>query len=664
MRTAIVGHRGVGKSSLLKRVGSYYRSVGREVLLLDLDHEIEKRSGESVSDIFARDGEVVFREIERRVFAEIDKETANETRDVFLVLGGGFDPSLLSENWSVLWVRRTSDNSGRVFLDRPRLNKGLTSAEEYVERYRMRQPRFASRADEVLWLDEGLETEDEAERFFFLNRRFLQESDSSESSLKTYAHGQLGAVSVLMQASLTLLPENLKTEEAFKRWSMPRLHWGLRWFELRDDLLSPEQMAWACQYLPEKQILMSFRDPSRTEKTRSLVLSRELSFDWPLERGECSWGEPRILSLHERREGESITEALQRFSALQERRGSGALTPLFKAALPTLNFLELEEGHRWQAQDRRGRVFLPLSCDGRWAWYRLWQGARGDDASSDSVTVTEDRTDHPFFIREGDGSGADQPTLLQWVRMKQIKNSRPSLHDSSVTRFAAILGSPVHHSRTPIEQRDHFASAHHSVFAISIAEDEWSSALPFLQELGLRWAAVTAPHKEKAYQLCGERDHLSESLKSVNTLSWDETRGLWRGTNTDLEGFRLAVEDVLRLHGDLGAVVVWGGGGTLPVVRQVLPQAQLFSARSGVNREATDLAKQAPPTTVIWAVGSSRCGLQDPPAAWRPRLVIDLNYAEDSPGRTYAMDKGAIYVSGLSMFQYQAKAQQLFWQLP
>jgi shikimate 5-dehydrogenase len=50
-----------------------------------------------------------------------------------------------------------------------------------------------------------------------------------------------------------------------------------------------------------------------------------------------------------------------------------------------------------------------------------------------------------------------------------------------------------------------------------------------------------------------------------------------------------------------------------------------------------------------------------PPKQWKPSILVDLNYTEDSPGREYALQVGAEYVSGLRMFQVQAEKQREFW---
>ncbi|MNL62489.1 hypothetical protein D3C87_1865150 [compost metagenome] len=50
-----------------------------------------------------------------------------------------------------------------------------------------------------------------------------------------------------------------------------------------------------------------------------------------------------------------------------------------------------------------------------------------------------------------------------------------------------------------------------------------------------------------------------------------------------------------------------------------------------------------------------------PPPEWRPAMILDLNYKEDSMGREYAQSFGANYTSGLVMFLAQAQGQRAFW---
>ncbi|MGK4456096.1 hypothetical protein ACSLVO_30545, partial [Klebsiella pneumoniae] len=71
-------------------------------------------------------------------------------------------------------------------------------------------------------------------------------------------------------------------------------------------------------------------------------------------------------------------------------------------------------------------------------------------------------------------------------------------------------------------QQDFFAAKGAMTYAIRLTRDEASSeVLGFLRELGLRWAAVTSPLKEFAYEVCSGLSDRAEELKAVNTLIFD-----------------------------------------------------------------------------------------------------------------------------------------------
>jgi shikimate 5-dehydrogenase/shikimate kinase len=614
-RVALIGHRGVGKTSLLARIENYYRasSTSRKVLCLDLDREIERRLQRAIHDIFAQDGEGAFRRIERETFEHISGEIRDSDRDVYVSLGAGFELQAIENFWHVIWVVRASDERGRIFTDRPRLQPDVSAFDEFQQRFTVRQPLYQARADQVLCLDEGLEKSDFAEKSFF-----------------TDGFRNLGG-------ALTILPELLKSNERLRVFINERIAWGIRYFELRDDLLSTLQIENLLPLLPPERVLISFRNKALREKTQALVKAHKLTFDWPIEFASCplAFQEHAILSLHAREEGASISAALANLSRAKPRYG------ILKAALPTRTFVELQEGHAWQMADPDGRVFLPMSHDGRWSWYRA---LRGNDLQLN-------------FLREADGSAADQPTLLQWARTQSTLSSATG--SLGVKKFAAILGDPVAHSRTPMEQRDFFAAVGVPVFAIRILKAEWRLALDFLKDLGLRWAAVTAPLKHAAFLSCQKCDALSAQLQAVNTLQWTEAQG-WSGTNTDNEGFSAMLK---KINQSLGVIAIWGGGGTLNMIRANLPDARAFSIRESKDRKSGEPAKLFLPETVIWAVGGDRATGHAPPTEWRPKLVIDLNYGADSLGREFAMSRGAKYISGLTMFEAQAAAQRRFWEI-
>ena len=98
---SIIGMPGCGKSTvgaaLAKRLGKKF---------VDLDAEIERRTGYTIPDIFAQEGEAAFRRYEADVLADIAKGNSQ-----VIACGGGViknpaNSRALRQNGPVLWVRR------------------------------------------------------------------------------------------------------------------------------------------------------------------------------------------------------------------------------------------------------------------------------------------------------------------------------------------------------------------------------------------------------------------------------------------------------------------------------------------------------------------------------------------------------------------------------
>jgi shikimate kinase len=73
------GMMGAGKTTVAEVLG---RRLGRAVV--DTDREIERWTGRTIADIFADGGEVLFRDLERRVIVEVAR-----VPDLVVALGGG-----------------------------------------------------------------------------------------------------------------------------------------------------------------------------------------------------------------------------------------------------------------------------------------------------------------------------------------------------------------------------------------------------------------------------------------------------------------------------------------------------------------------------------------------------------------------------------------------
>lgn len=562
LNTLLIGHRGTGKSSLLKQFHSRHPGIA----VFDLDDEIAHSLGESVDQIFAR-SEAEFRNHERRVLMDLLKRPGQKV----IAVGAGFEGAFPAGT-HVIWVRRLSDTRGRSFVNRPRLNARVSPYTEYQERFATRERRYWHSAHEILTLPEGADYADLAD--------FLGDHKWN------------------IGADLTLLTENFRD---WPRFLESRLQWGIRRFEVRDDLLQPDEITRALRDIPPDKLIYSCR--------ASREMPNDLQCDYPFEWG-MSGKAPFILSLHER--DRELANLIRDFSA--------APATMHKLAVEIRDFAELEQGHKWWREAPDRRAFLPRSPDGRWRWYRSLFGPQ-----------------MPLhYIRECEGSGLDQPLLWQSLLQPALKKN-----------FAAVLGFPVDHSLSPIEHRRFFADT--PFVSIAIAKDEFPFAMRVLREWGLKWAAVTAPLKKEAAAICEKLSPEADSLKSVNTLYFDGQK--WNGHNTD-------VLALARLREGLPAfkkIWLWGGGGVKSSVKRVWPDAREISARAGVP--STEIES---PDLLIWATGRNN-EFRFPPSSARPNLVLDLNYGDDSPGLEWAVQNKLLYQSGLEMFKLQAHAQRHYW---
>lgn len=601
MITAVVGHRGTGKTQLMSRLQLYLRD--QPVEFIDLDTEIEKKIGKTIRELFLEHGEAYFREMERQIFLETLQKPHQE---MYLVLGAGFDLAVIPEFVRVLWVKRKTDADGRIFLNRPRLDPELSPLEEFAKRAQVRELRYDQRADEVYLMPEGS----------FENHH---QGMAVEKMILTHTIQDVGGI-------ITILPEYFQSEQ---RWLLFKQRYsgrGLDYFELRDDLLSGEQIQRVCDEMSADPLLYSFRKTLNGEslvKDPSVqqILSKCAAVDWAWELGQPE----DILQLVPR---EKLILSLHNKEHFADWMRFEHCACHMKYAPEVLSYRELSEGYEWWQSQKTSRSFLPRSASGRWEWYRRM--LKGQQKIN--------------FWREGSGSASDQPSLWSWL----MTSGGPG-------KFAAVLGDPVYHSFTPMEQSDFFYKRGLSVFAISIHRDEWEEAFPLLQKWGLRYAAVTAPHKENAARLVPQ-----SSLQALNTLFWSESKQQWEGTSTDDQGFYELIDGVGMVAPLQRDIFVWGGGGTLEMIQKALPHASYFSSRTGLPRKGSEAAASVLPKIVIWAAPRSAQTLM-PPDDWQPAMVYDLNYKEDSMGREYAQKCGANYQSGFTMFTAQAQGQRMFW---
>lgn len=159
-----IGYRGTGKTTVARQLAAQLGLPAK-----DSDAEIERKAGKTIAEIFAQDGEALFREMEESVIAEI----LGADEPVILATGGGAilrsaTRNRLRRSGTVIWLtaapatilRRITDDAHSATM-RPHLTS-LPPLEEIVSILEKRTPLYAETAHETICTD--AETVDEIVR--------------------------------------------------------------------------------------------------------------------------------------------------------------------------------------------------------------------------------------------------------------------------------------------------------------------------------------------------------------------------------------------------------------------------------------------------------------------------------------------------------------------
>jgi shikimate dehydrogenase len=256
---------------------------------------------------------------------------------------------------------------------------------------------------------------------------------------------------------------------------------------------------------------------------------------------------------------------------------------------------------------------------------------------------------------------------------------------SGTTRLAAVVGSPVRHSRSPALANAAFraASLDWTCVAFEVKPGRGAAAIDAARTLGIGGLMVTMPHKADVIGALDRLNPAAAALGAVNSVAWEG--GELVGDNTDGPGL------VASLHLDEGfdpagrrCVVLGAGGAARSVVRALAEAGAADVAvlnRTGANAEvAAALAGpvgrvggdgEVPDADLV--VNATSVGMGADEGATEPlpvaaellragQVVVDLVYQPlRTPLLTAAASRGARGVDGLGMLVHQAALSIRRW---
>lgn len=252
---------------------------------------------------------------------------------------------------------------------------------------------------------------------------------------------------------------------------------------------------------------------------------------------------------------------------------------------------------------------------------------------------------------------------------------------SARTRVAAVIGSPVAHSRSPRIHNAAFAAAglDWTFAAFEVAPGDAARALDGMRALGLAGLSVTMPHKDAVADAVDERSDDAARLGAVNCVV-PVGGGRLRGESTDGLGFVRSLADadfdpagarccVLGGGGAARAVVLAlarAGAGTVTVVNRTAARAQAAAAlAAGVGRVAADVSEAGDHELVVNATSVGMRSHEvplDPSVLGAGQVVADLVYEPlETPLLAAARAAGCRTVDGLGMLVHQAALAFELW---
>jgi shikimate dehydrogenase len=245
-------------------------------------------------------------------------------------------------------------------------------------------------------------------------------------------------------------------------------------------------------------------------------------------------------------------------------------------------------------------------------------------------------------------------------------------------RRAAVLGSPIKHSLSPVLHRAAYQALDLHGWHYDKIECDEPGLSRRVDGMGPEWAglSLTMPLKQVALTVADEVSPLAEAVGAANTLVFSPAGGR-RADNTDVGGVVSALREAGLTR--VEQAVILGAGGTaqsaLAAVRELGHQSPIVLVRNlartgelcetaerlGMQPTISDGLFIEPLPAADLVISTLPGGAADPLSAtrWKPdTMVLDVVYAPwPTSFAGSALAAGCPVVSGLTVLLYQAVAQ-------
>ena len=254
---------------------------------------------------------------------------------------------------------------------------------------------------------------------------------------------------------------------------------------------------------------------------------------------------------------------------------------------------------------------------------------------------------------------------------------------TGATRMAAVIGSPIRHSLSPVIHNAAFSAAGVDwiYLAYEVAPGGGGAAVAAMRTLGIGGLSVTMPLKQDVAKAVDRPSASVQTLGACNCVYWSD--GELAGDNTDGDGYVASFAAATGSSVVGRTVSVLGSGGAATAIIEALGRAgaagiHVWARRSESAQAAASVAvvAMAGPIDQVEAssliINATPVGMREGPNPQgiplpadlirKDHIVHDIVYEpRETPLMLAARQRGATVIGGVGMLVHQAAQQFTHW---